>query len=136
MVLKHFILPEKHFKTNFFFPIMIPLTQPTTHPRDYRGGDTVRGEGGLIKVKKQVDFRIHFRWFKAFLNHVFFPLRVLAGRVGPLMENSINFFFWNRPLLDLFWLDLTILKMNFPDLTSLNDRLQKPFSYTGTSSCF
>ena len=27
---------------------------------DYRGGDTKRGEGGLIKVKKQVDYKIHF----------------------------------------------------------------------------
>ena len=34
-----------------------------------RGGDTKTGEGGLIKVKKQVDFNIHFRWFKAFLDH-------------------------------------------------------------------
>ena len=30
-------------------------------PWDYRGGDTKRGEGGLMKVKKQVDFKIHFR---------------------------------------------------------------------------
>ena len=52
MVLKHFILPEMHFKANLFFPIMTPLTHPTTHPQDYRGGGTKRGEGGLIKVKK------------------------------------------------------------------------------------
>ena len=38
-----------------------PLTHPTTHPRDYRGGDTKRGEGGHKKVKKQDDFKIHFR---------------------------------------------------------------------------
>ena len=59
MVLKCFILPEKHFKTNLFFPIMTPLTHPTTHPRDYRGGNTKRGDVGLIKVKKQIDFKIN-----------------------------------------------------------------------------
>ena len=41
MALKCFILPEKHFKA--------------------RGGDSERGEGGLIKVKKQVDLKINFR---------------------------------------------------------------------------
>ena len=66
-----------------------------THPRDYRGGDTKRGEGGLIKVKKQVDFKIHFRWFKAFLDHVFLFFFSIKGTgwVGPdPMKNSI--FFW------------------------------------------
>ena len=53
MVLKHFILLEEHFKANFFFPIMTPLTHRNTHPRDYRGGDTKRGEVGLIKVKNK-----------------------------------------------------------------------------------
>ena len=48
---KHFILPEMQLKTILFFP--------------NKGEDTKRGEGGLIKVKKQVDFKI--RWlFKAF----------------------------------------------------------------------
>ena len=72
MVLKHFILPVEHFKANLFFPIMTPLTHPITHPRDCLDGDTKRGDVGLIKVKKQVDFKIHFRWFKAFLDHVLF----------------------------------------------------------------
>ena len=35
-------------------------SHPTTHPRDFLGGDTKRVEGGLIKVKKQIDFNIHF----------------------------------------------------------------------------
>ena len=61
MALKHFILPEKHFKVNLFFPIMTPLTHPITHPLDCRDGDTKRGDVGLIKVKNQVDFKIHFR---------------------------------------------------------------------------
>ena len=56
MVLKCFILPENHFKANLYF-----LNHPITHPRDYQGGDTKRGEGGLIKVKKQIDFKIHFK---------------------------------------------------------------------------
>ena len=43
-------------------------------PRHYQSGETERGEWGLIMVKKQVDFIIHFRWFKAFLDHVFFSL--------------------------------------------------------------
>ena len=34
MVLKCFILPEKHLKANLFSPIM------TTHPLDYMVGDT------------------------------------------------------------------------------------------------
>ena len=29
--------------------------------RDCRDGDTKRGDVGLIKVKKEVDFKIHFR---------------------------------------------------------------------------
>ena len=45
MVFKCFILPEKHYKANLFFPIMIPLTHPATHPLDYQVGDTLRGEG-------------------------------------------------------------------------------------------
>ena len=44
-----------------------------------------RGEGGLIKVKKQVDFKIHFKQFKAFLDHLFFFFFSIkgAGWVGP-----------------------------------------------------
>ena len=63
LVLKHFILPEMHFKANLFFPIMNPLTHPTTQPQDYQGGggESKRGEWGLIKVKKQVGFKFHFR---------------------------------------------------------------------------
>ena len=61
MVLKHFILSENHFKANLFYPIMTPLTQSITHPRDCRDGDTKRGDVGLIKVKKQVEFKIHLR---------------------------------------------------------------------------
>ena len=60
---------------------MTPLTHPITHPRDCRDGDAKRGDVGLIKVKKQVDFKIHFRWFKAFLDH-FFSIKG-AGWVGP-----------------------------------------------------
>ena len=52
--------PEKHFKTNLFFPHYdLPLTHPIIHPRDCRDGDTKRGDVVLIKVKKQVDFKIH-----------------------------------------------------------------------------
>ena len=58
MVLKHFNLPEMHFKANLFFPIMTPLTHSTSQPRDSQGGVSKRGEWGLIKVKKQVDFKI------------------------------------------------------------------------------
>ena len=62
MVLKHFILPEEHFKANLFFSHYDPpLTHPITNPRHCRDGDTKRGDVGLIKVKKQVDFKIHFR---------------------------------------------------------------------------
>ena len=37
------------------------LTHPTTQHRDYQGWELKRGEWRLIKVKKQVDFKIHFR---------------------------------------------------------------------------
>ena len=48
---KHFIWPELNFKANLFLPIVTtPLTHPTTPLPDYRGGDTKRDEGGLIKV--------------------------------------------------------------------------------------
>ena len=85
MVLKHFILPEIHFKANLFFSHYDPpLTHPTTQPRYYQGGESKRGEWGLMKVKKQVHFKIHFRGFKAFLDHVFFPLRGAGGWVRTL----------------------------------------------------
>ena len=61
---------------------MTPLSHPTTHPQDYWGGDTKRGEGGLIKVKEQAVFKIYFRWFKAFIKTVFF-LIMDAGWLGP-----------------------------------------------------
>ena len=79
MVLKHFILPVDHFKTNLFFSNYDPpLTHPITLPRDCRGVD-------LIKVKKQVDFKVHFRWFQAFLEYVgFFYFSIKgAGWLGP-----------------------------------------------------
>ena len=31
------------------------------YSKDYQGGESKRGEWGLIKVKEQVDFKIHFR---------------------------------------------------------------------------
>ena len=66
MVLKHFILPEEHFKANLFFPIMTPLTHPTTHPWDYCGGDTKRGEGVLIKVGKKLILKFNLGDLKHF----------------------------------------------------------------------
>ena len=90
MVLKHFILPEMHFKACLFFPIMTPLTHPTTHPRDSWGVDTKRGKRGIIKVKK------------AFLDHVFFPLRVLVGWVQTLNGKFHYYhFFFLSPSLSL-----------------------------------
>ena len=71
MVLKHFILPEMHFKANLFFPIMTPLTHPTTQPRDYRGGESKRGEWGLIKVKNKLTLKFILSDLKHFLDHVF-----------------------------------------------------------------
>ena len=90
MVLKRFILPENHFKANLFFPIMTPPNPSHHSPSGLSEWGYQEGWGGLIKVKNQIDFKIHFRWFKSFLDH-FFPLRVFAGWVQTL-ENSINFF--------------------------------------------
>ena len=86
MVLKHFIFFLKSIlKQTCFFPLWPPLTHPITHPRECRDGDTKRGDVGLIKVKKQVDFKIHSGWFKAFLDHVvFFSFSIKgAGWLGP-----------------------------------------------------
>ena len=58
MVLKHLIMPEKHFKANLFFPIMPPLTHSITHPRDCWDGDTKRGGMGLIKVKNKLTLKL------------------------------------------------------------------------------
>ena len=69
---------------NTLFCLKNILTHPITHPRDCWDGDTKRGDVGVIKVKKQVDFKIHFRCFKAFLDHVlfyFFSIKGLAGWV-------------------------------------------------------
>ena len=37
MVLKHFILPEEHFKANLFFPIMTPPNPPHQSPSGLSG---------------------------------------------------------------------------------------------------
>ena len=37
MVLKHFILPEEHFKANLFFPIMTPPNPPHHSPSRLSG---------------------------------------------------------------------------------------------------
>ena len=60
-------------------------------------------------MKKQVVFKIHFRWFKAFLDHTFFPLRVLAG-----WENLINFFlFFLKPSLRVLHIGVLGVSMTF-----------------------
>ena len=58
-VLKHSILPEMTFKAILFFPIMTPPNPnpPTTQPRDYQGGESKRGEWGLIKVKNKLTLK-------------------------------------------------------------------------------
>ena len=78
MVLRPIILPEKHLKANLFFPIMIPPNPPNHSPSGWRYQE---GRKGSQKGEKQVDFKIHFRWFKAFLDHVFSIKG--AGWVGP-----------------------------------------------------
>ena len=60
MVLKHFILPEKHFKAKLIFPIMTPPNPPHHSTSGLSGWRYQEGDVGLIKVKKQVDFKIHF----------------------------------------------------------------------------
>ena len=59
-------------KQTYFFPIMTPPDPPHHSPSGRLGWGYQEGDVGLIKVKKQVDFKIHFRWFKAFLDHVLF----------------------------------------------------------------
>ena len=68
MVLKHFILPKMNFKANLFFPILTPPNPPHHSASRLSGLGIQMGELGLIKVKKQVDFKICFRWFKEFLD--------------------------------------------------------------------
>ena len=82
MVWKHFSLVRNAFQGELVFsPLWPTLTHPTTHLWDYWGGDTKRGGGGSYKGEKQVNFKIHLRWFKAFLDHVFSIKG--AGWVGP-----------------------------------------------------
>ena len=81
MGLKHFILPEEHFKANlFFFPLCPPLTHPITHPRDFWDGDTKRGDVGLIKVKKKLTKRFILGDLKH-LKTMFFSIKG-AGWLG------------------------------------------------------
>ena len=61
MILKRFILPVEHFETNLFFPIMTPPNPPHHSPLGLSGWGYQEGDVGLIKVKKHVDFKIHFR---------------------------------------------------------------------------
>ena len=71
MVLKHFILPEMHFKANFF-PIMTH-PNPPHHSASRLSGWGMGWMGSYKGKKKQVDFKSYFRWFKAFLDHVLDP---------------------------------------------------------------
>ena len=58
-----------------FFPQYDPPNPPHHSPLG------LSGEGGLLKVKKLVDFEIHFRLFQAFLDHIISIKG--AGWVGP-----------------------------------------------------
>ena len=100
-----------------FSPLWPPITHPTTHPLDYRVGGTERREGALIMVKKQVDFKIHFRWFKAFLDQLLFYFFFIkgAGWLDPDPKWKIPLtFFWNCPLTCHSWLII----LNMSHLTS------------------
>ena len=78
IVLKHFNLPKMHFKANLFFPTMTPLTHPTTHPRDYWGGDTRFLESQtqlkpLTIEKYDIPQSILWAYWKMFLFSIFNP---------------------------------------------------------------
>ena len=85
---------------------MTPLTHPTTHPWDYQDGDTKRGDVGLIKVKKQVEFILGD--LKHFKTMFFFHLGCWLAGSGSLMEISINFF--------CFCFKPSLTQSYFPDL--------------------
>ena len=82
MVLQHFILPEMQFKANLFFSIMAPPNTPHHSASGPSGWGVQKGWMGFHKGEKKVDSKIHFRWFKAFLDHVFFPNKG-GGWLGP-----------------------------------------------------
>ena len=52
MGLKHFILPEEHFKANLFFPIMTPPNLPHQSPSGLSGWGYQEGGCGSHKGKK------------------------------------------------------------------------------------
>ena len=52
MVLKHFILPEKHLKANLFFPNLTPLNQPHHLPSRLLGLGYQEGWRGSYKGEK------------------------------------------------------------------------------------
>ena len=88
-------------KMNLPHPTSIPIIHTlkinnSTQPQNFQGGESKSGEWGLIKVKKQVDFKIGFRRFKAFLDHVFFSLREVGGWVRTL-NGKFHYFFLNHP---------------------------------------
>ena len=89
-------------RSSFHPPLSTNPPPPPCVPLDGRrgGGDTKRGGGGLIIAKKQVDFKVRFRWFKAFLDHVFFIFFYYGG-LGrdPKWKIPLTFFlfFWNHP---------------------------------------
>ena len=87
MVLKHFILPEEHFKANLSFSHYDPpLTHPTTHPWDYWGGDTKRGE----TVKNKLTLKFVLGDLKHFQTMFF---KVLAWWVQTLNGKVLYFSF-------------------------------------------
>ena len=70
------------------FPLWPPLTHPTTHPRDYRGGDTKRGEGGLAGPLMENSIIIIF----FFLNQplVCIPLEQLSWKMSKNEDELTN----------------------------------------------
>ena len=81
---------------------MTPPNPPHHSPSWLLGWGYQEGWCGSHKgEKKQVDFKIHFRWFKAFLDHVlcyFFSIKGLAGWIRTL-NGKFHYFFFLKPSL-------------------------------------
>ena len=79
----------------------IPITSFKPYKVLSRGRE---GGGDHFAQKKHVCFRICFKWYKAFLDYVFFSLRGVGGRVRTHNGKFHNVFFLNHPYtLDPIW---------------------------------
>ena len=107
MGLKHWILPNNHFKTHlFFFQFLGGRTLFSSDP-GLKCGSNLKAllRSHLTSVRGPISYRICFMARRSFFFFSFFPL-TRGGEVRRLVENSTIFFLLNPSLISLkgsFW---------------------------------